>query len=39
MECTFKPTVVDENLNEIGNDNRVRVVNFAISKKYNVPTS
>jgi endonuclease/exonuclease/phosphatase family metal-dependent hydrolase len=31
-EDIFKPTIGNENLNEISNDNRVRVVNFAISK-------
>jgi hypothetical protein len=42
-EEVFKPTTGNENLHEIRNDNRVRVVNFAhIQKshyqKYDVPT-
>jgi hypothetical protein len=31
-ENIFKPTIGDENLCEISNDNRVRIVNFATSK-------
>jgi hypothetical protein len=31
-EDFFKPTVGNESLNEIYNDNRIRVVNFATSK-------
>jgi hypothetical protein len=31
-ENIFKPTIVNESLHEISNDNRVRVVNFATSK-------
>jgi hypothetical protein len=31
-EDIFKPTIGDESLHEISNDNRVRVVNFATSK-------
>jgi hypothetical protein len=31
-EDIFKPTIGNENLHEIGNDNGVRVVNFATSK-------
>jgi hypothetical protein len=42
-ENTFKPTMGNENLQEISNDNGVRIVSFATSKnlsqKYNVPTS
>jgi hypothetical protein len=42
-EDIFKPTVGNESLHKISNDNGVRVVNFATSKndwqKYNVPTS
>jgi hypothetical protein len=41
-ENIFKPTVGNEHLHEISNDNGVRVANFASSKslkKYNVPTS
>jgi hypothetical protein len=38
----FKPTVGNESLHEISNDNGVRLVNFATSKnlsqKYDVPT-
>jgi hypothetical protein len=41
-EDIFKPTVGNESLLNIGNDNGVRVVNFATSKNhshsYNVPT-
>jgi exonuclease III len=32
MENIFKPTIGNEGLHEISNDNRVRVVNFATSK-------
>jgi exonuclease III len=39
----FKPTIGNECLHEISNDNGVRLVNFATSKniiqKYDVPTS
>jgi hypothetical protein len=43
-EDIFKPTIGNERLQEISNDNGVRLVNFAISKnthsqKYDVPTS
>jgi hypothetical protein len=43
-EDIFKPTIGNESLHETSNDNGVRVVNFATSKKfscqeYNVPTS
>jgi hypothetical protein len=31
-EDIFKPTIGNENLNRISNDNGIRVVNFAISK-------
>jgi hypothetical protein len=31
-EDIFKPTIVNESLHEISNDNGVRVVNFATSK-------
>jgi hypothetical protein len=31
-EYIFKPTIVNESLHEISNDNGVRVVNFATSK-------
>jgi hypothetical protein len=31
-EDIFKPTIGNESLHEIGDDNGVRVVNFAISK-------
>jgi hypothetical protein len=31
-ESIFKPTIGNESLHEISNDNGVRVVNFAISK-------
>jgi hypothetical protein len=44
IEDLFKPTIGNESLREISNDNGVRVVTFAISKKPhcqtdNVPTS
>jgi hypothetical protein len=32
----FKPTVGNESLHKISNDNGVRVVNFAISKKSSI---
>jgi hypothetical protein len=40
----FKPTIGNESLHEISNDNGVRIVNFVTSKKiwlskYNVPRS
>jgi hypothetical protein len=43
-ENIFKPTIGNESLHEISNDNGVRVVNFATSKnltvkEYNVPSS
>jgi hypothetical protein len=42
-EGIFKPTIANESLHEISNDNGVRLVNFATSKirsqKYDVPTS
>jgi exonuclease III len=43
-EDIFKPTIGNESLHEISNDNRVRVVNFTTSKKsychkYNGPRS
>jgi hypothetical protein len=40
-EDIFKPTTGNESLQEISNDNGIRVVNFATSycQKYNVPTS
>jgi exonuclease III len=42
-EDIFKPTIENESLNEINNDNGVRLVNFATSKnlsqKYDVHTS
>jgi hypothetical protein len=42
-EDIFKPTIGNESLHEITNDNGVRLVNFATSKnlcqKYDVPTS
>jgi hypothetical protein len=42
-EDIFKPTIGNESLHEISNDNVVRSVNFATSKnlsqKYEVPTS
>jgi hypothetical protein len=38
-EDIFKPTIGDESLHEISNDNGVRLVNFATSKTYDVPTS
>jgi methionyl-tRNA synthetase len=43
-EDILKPTIVNESLHEISNDNGVRLVNFATSKKpqshkYDVPTS
>jgi len=31
-ENTFKPTIVNESLNQDSNDNGVRIVNFATSK-------
>jgi hypothetical protein len=41
-EDIFKPTIENENLHHITNDNGVRLVNFATSKshsqKYNLPT-
>jgi hypothetical protein len=33
-EDIFKPTIGNESLHEISNDNGVRVVNFATSKNY-----
>jgi hypothetical protein len=36
-EDIFKPTIGNESLNEIINDNRVRVVNFATSKSTMFP--
>jgi hypothetical protein len=40
-EDIFKPTIGNESLHEISNDNGVRVVNFATPycQKYNVSTS
>jgi hypothetical protein len=39
-EDIFKPTIGNESSHEISNDNGVRVVNFATSKKkHNVPPS
>jgi hypothetical protein len=43
-EDIFKPTIENESVHEISNDNGVRLVNFATSKslqsqKYDVPTS
>jgi hypothetical protein len=40
----FKPTIGNESLHKISNDNGIRLVNFATSKniksqKYDVPTS
>jgi exonuclease III len=36
----FNPTIGNESLHEIRNDNGVRLVNFATSsQKYNIPTS
>jgi hypothetical protein len=35
-EDIFKPTIGNESLDEIGNDNGVRVVNFATSKNLTV---
>jgi hypothetical protein len=35
----FKPTIVNENLHEISNDNGVRVVNFATSKNLMVKST
>jgi hypothetical protein len=32
-ENMFKPTIINESLHEVGNDNGVRVVNFATPKK------
>jgi hypothetical protein len=41
-EDNFKPTIGNESLHKISNNNGIRVVNFATSKnlsqKYNVPT-
>jgi hypothetical protein len=37
-EDIFKPTIGNESLYEISNDNGVRVVNFATSKNLNVKT-
>jgi hypothetical protein len=37
-ESIFKPTIGNENLQEISNDNGVRVVNSAISKNLLVKT-
>jgi hypothetical protein len=39
MEGIFKPTIRNESEWEISNDNEVRVVNFATSKKYDVLSS
>jgi hypothetical protein len=42
-EYIFKPTIWNESLHEISNDNGVRVINFAtynnLSQKYSVSTS
>jgi hypothetical protein len=39
-EVTFTPTIGNESLHEISNDNAVRLVNFAASQnQYYVPTS
>jgi hypothetical protein len=35
-EDIFKPTIGNESLREISNDNGVRIVNFATSKNHNV---
>jgi hypothetical protein len=38
-EDIFKPTVGNENSHEIGNDNGVRVINFATSKNLTVKST
>jgi hypothetical protein len=38
-EDIFKPTIGNESLNEISNDNEIRVVNFAISKNLRVKST
>jgi hypothetical protein len=43
-EEVFKPTIGNESLHQISNDNIVKVISFSISKQhncqeYNVPTS
>jgi hypothetical protein len=38
-EVIFKPTVGNESLQEISNDNGVRVVNFATSKNLTVKST
>jgi hypothetical protein len=38
-EDIFKPTIGNENLHEIGNDNVVRVVNFATPKSLTVKST
>jgi hypothetical protein len=38
-EDIFKPTIGNENLHEISNDNRVRVVKFATSKNLTVKST
>jgi hypothetical protein len=39
MEDIFQPTIGNESLNEISNDNGIRVVNFAISKNLTVKST
>jgi hypothetical protein len=38
-EDIFKPTIGNESLHEIGNDNGVRIVNFATSNNLTVKTT
>jgi hypothetical protein len=38
-EYTFKPTIGNENLHEISNENRIRVVSFATSKNLTVKST
>jgi hypothetical protein len=38
-EVTFKPTIANENLHDISNDNGVKVVNFATSKNLTVKST
>jgi hypothetical protein len=38
-EEIFKQAIGNKSLHEISNDNGIRLVNFASSQKYDVPTS
>jgi hypothetical protein len=37
MEDIFKPTIGNESLHAISNDNGIRLVNFALQPKYDIP--